>query len=149
MIYDIRKVYNKYKHYDYIEPNFKNYHIKTPKEFDYLNGGICWDFVGSIAKELDNYDIPWKCYYTVIRKGNKTETTHTYIIADNKYWIECSWNKYKGIHLVDSYKDIEDLLLHEYKGDNYSTLEYNPLETFNMTDEEFFDYLENHGKELH
>lgn len=148
MISDIRKVYNKYKNYDYIDPNFDNYHIKTPKEFDSLHGGICWDFVGPIAEELDHYDIPWKCYYTGIHKGNRTLATHTYIIADNKFWIECSWQKYKGTNIVSSYKDIEDLLLEEYRGDKAYTVEYDPRKTYGKSEKRFFDYLEQNGKEL-
>jgi hypothetical protein len=148
MIQDIRKVYNKYKNYNYIDLNFDNYHIKTPKEFDSLQGGICWDFVGPIAEELDKYNIPWKCYYTGIHKGDRTLATHTYIIADGKYWIECSWRKYKGLNTISSYKDIEDLLLESYHGEKAYTVEYNPLDTFGMTDQEFFDYLEHYGKEL-
>lgn len=148
MISDIRKIYNKYKNYNYIDPNFDNYHIKTPKEFDSLHGGICWDFVGPIAEELDRYDIPWECYYTGIHKCDRTLATHTYIIADNKYWIECSWQKYKGLHVVDSFKDIENVLLEEYNGENVYSLKYNPLMTFGMSEEEFFEYLECNGQEL-
>lgn len=146
MINNIRKIFNKYKHYDYIDADFSKYRIKSPEEFYYFNGGICWDFVGSIAKELDKYDIPWKCYYTGIYKGDRTLATHTYIIADNKFWIECSWQKYKGTNIVSSYKDVEDLLVDTYHGEKVYTVEYNPLDTFGMTDYEFFDYLENNGK---
>ena len=148
MIDEIKKIYNKYKDYDYIDTDFNNYHIKTPREFNELKGGICWDFVGPIARELNKYDIPWKCYYTGIHKGYRTLATHTYIIVDGKYWIECSWQKYKGINNVGSFKDVEELLLEEYGGDKAYTVEYNPLATFGMTDSEFFDYLENNGREL-
>lgn len=148
MILNILKIYNKYKNYNYIDTDFDNYHIKTSKEFDTLNGGICWDFVGPIAKELNKYDIPWKCYYTGIHKGSRTLATHTYIIADNNYWIECSWKKHKGINVVNSFRDVENLLLENYHGDKAYTVEYNPLDTFGMTDNEFFDYLEENGREV-
>ena len=53
MIREIRKVYNKYKSYDYIDPDFSNYQIKSTNEFEELYDGICWDFVVAIANELN------------------------------------------------------------------------------------------------
>lgn len=147
MIKDIRKVYNKFKDYDYIDPDFSTYYIKSPKEFDELGGGICWDFVVAIAKELNKYDIPYTCYFSEVQKRDKTVATHTYIIADG-YWIECSWQKYKGIRMVDSFKDIERLLLRYYNGDEIHTVIYSPLDTVGKTDKEFFSYLNLYGIEV-
>ena len=148
MIRDIRKVYNKYKSYDYIDPDFSNYHIKSTNEFEELYGGICWDFVVAIANELNKYDLSYKCYFSEVQKENKTIATHTYIIIDDTYWIECSWQKYKGIYIIDSFTDIEGLLLEFYNCDEVHTVIYNPLDTVGKTDKEFFSYLNLYGIEV-
>lgn len=148
MIRDIRKVYNKYKSYDYIDQDFSNYHIKSTNEFEELYGGICWDFVVAIANELNKYDLSYKCYFSEVQKENKTIATHTYIIIDDTYWIECSWQKYKGIRMVDSFTDIENLLLRYYKCNEVHTVSYNPLKTVGKTDNQFFFHLNEYGKEL-
>jgi hypothetical protein len=147
MFKDIKKVFNKYKDYDYIDPDFATYFIKSPEEFDEQHGGICWDFVVAIANELNKYDIPYTCYFSEVQKRDKTVATHTYIIADG-YWIECSWQKYKGIRMVDSFTDIENLLLRYYKCNEVHTVSYNPLKTVGKTDNQFFFYLNEYGKEL-
>lgn len=41
MIQYITKIFNKYKNYSYIEPDFSKYFIKSPEEFDEIHGGIC------------------------------------------------------------------------------------------------------------
>lgn len=148
MIEEIEEIYSKFKHYDYIDSDFSKYRIKTPKEFDEFNGGVCWDFVVAIAKELNKYKTPWKCYFTILNKGGRTLATHTYIIVDDKYWVECSWQKHKGVFVVNSFRDIENLLLKKYVADDIHTIEYDPLETPGMSDEEFFNYLESYGKEV-
>lgn len=152
MIDYIKRCFNKFKDYDYIDvDDFSKYHIKYPKEFISEHGGICWDFVVSMAQYLTEHNVKYKCYFTEVQKDNKedeTVATHTYIIADKKYWIECSWQKYKGINVIQSFKDIEELLLKYYKCDNSYTVEYNPLNTCGLTEHEFFNYLNKYGKEV-
>jgi hypothetical protein len=142
----IKQVYSLFKDYTYQEPDFTNYKIKIPSAFNKQRGGICYDFVGPIALELDKCNIPWECFYTVVKQGEKTLATHTYIIADNKYWIECSWQPYKGINIVDSYHDIEDLLKDYYGGTEIHTFSYDPTQTFGLTLPEFYHYLEQEGE---
>lgn len=149
MIRDIRKVYNKYKFYDYIDQDFSNYHIKSPEEFDVLYGGICWDFVVSLATDLLTEDIYCECYFSEVQKCNKTFGTHTYIIVDNKYWIECSWQKFKGIHIIESLKNIENLLLDYYNGDKIHTVRYDPIKSIGLTAEQFFEFLTKSGVDVY
>lgn len=78
---------------------------------------------------------------------DKTVATHTYIIVGDN-WIECSWQKYKGIRLVKSFKDIEELLTKYYKCDEVHTMCYNPVETIGKADNQFFHYLNLYGEEL-
>lgn len=135
-------IYYKYENYNYIDTDFNNYKIKTLSQFNEQRSGTCWDFVIAMAYDLEYYNIPYKCYYTVVHNKNKTVATHTYIIANKKCWIECSWKLYKGISTVDSYADVEDLLVDYYNGTYVSTVEYNPIQTQGMTDRQFFNYLE-------
>lgn len=145
MLKEIERIYNKYKNYSYIDPDFDTYHIKSPEEFDQNKGGICWDYVVAIANELNNYNIPYKCYFAVIHKWNKTLATHTYIIVDDNIWIECSWKPYKGIHKYTFFNDVGELLKKYYKGNMIDYTVYNPLETVGMTDTQFFEYLDEYG----
>lgn len=57
-----------------------------------------------------------------------------------KYWFESSWFKHQGVHEVNSYKDVVNVLRKEYGTDNaYDVYEYNPdgLDK-NLTNSEFF-----------
>ena len=143
----IELVYNQFKNYDYIYiENIDSYNIKSPNEFKDYHGGVCYDYVVTIADQLEEEEIPYHCYYTVIHKGNKTIATHTYIIVEPNLWIECAWKLKQGLYEVDSYKDIEKELLDYYNGDSAFTVEYNPLETVGMFLSEFYDYLEKKSK---
>lgn len=149
MMRNLWEVYNKFRDYDYEDMGTdREYHIKTPDEFEEVRGGVCWDFVGPMALELAKQGVPWKCYYTGIHKGHRTLATHTYIIAERHQWIECSWQKHKGIHHVDSFRDVVRLLLNTYQGSVGHTVIYNPLRTFGMSTDEFFEYLEEEGRYL-
>lgn len=67
--------------------------------------------------------------------------THTYIIVEKMFWIECSWRKHHGVHNVKSYKEIVDLLMDEYGADEAHTLEYGTLKTVGMDDTQFFFFV--------
>ena len=136
-------LYNKYKNYLYldIKDNY-TYRIKSPRRFCRDYGGVCYDYVVAIADELEKADIPYQCFYTVIHKGNKTIATHTYIIIEPNIWMECAWKSKQGLYEVNSYKDIENELLNYYHGDSAFTVKYNPLDTVNMSLNDFYSYLE-------
>lgn len=111
----INEVFQKYSKYNYIDTDIVNfnYHIKSQEEFDDLHGGICWDFIKPISSFLSaNYIVSYS-FFTGVYKNNKLIASHTYVIAyyeEKLYWIECAWQDHKGIHIVDSFSEIEELL---------------------------------------
>ena len=151
IINDIIKVYEKYSKYEYIDCDVssKEYHIKTKQEFDSLNGGICWDFVGPIKDSLIKYNIISYCFFTSIHKAVAMIASHVYIIVPcTMQWIECAWQSFKGIHEVKSFSDIENLLKNEYNADEVHTTIYDPSRTYGLSTNEFFKYLDEHGVAL-
>lgn len=83
------------------------------------------------------------------RNNNPNDiVTHTFSIIDiggKKYWFESSWVKYQGVHEVNSYKDVVNVLRKEFGEDNsYDVYEYNPdgLDK-NLTNREFFERTTN------
>lgn len=150
LIKKLESVYNKYSNYNYIDEDLSDYHIKSIKEFNAARGGICWDFVGPIANDLERIGVQCKCYFTGIHVNGEMIASHTYIISDTspRYWIECAWMIHRGVHRCTSYKCVESLLKREYNADEIYTLTYDPFEVYGKTTKQFFDYLEDNGVEL-
>ena len=145
-------VYDKYSKYDYIYvDDISNYKIKRPNEFEASHGGICLDYMRPMSLAMHKNAFSHQCYFTELHKDNKTIATHTYIIVndfDFYYWVECAWQKHKGVYLVFSYKDVERILRNEYDADECYTVVYSPVKTEGMTADEFFKYLNNYGIKL-
>jgi len=151
VLQEVNKICDKYKEYDYIDADLSKHRIKSIDEFERQRGGICWDFISPISHHLISRNIIHHCYFTEVQKDNKTISTHTYIIVRDGsfyYWIECAWQKYKGVNLVFSYKDIERLLKEEYNADEVHTVVYDPNAVEGNTADEFFEYLNKEGIEL-
>ena len=149
----IYKVFQKYSKYNYIDTDIvnHNYHIKSQKEFDDLNGGICLDFIKPISSFLSANNIVSYSFFTGVYKNEKLVTMHTYVIASYEgklYWIECAWQDHKGIHIVNSFSEIEKLLKEFYNANEVHTLLYNPYKSVGLTANEFINYVEDHGVEL-
>lgn len=141
-------IYDKYSKYEYINEDMSTYHIKNSFELDKSNGGICWDFMRGMSLALHKASYIHHCYFTEVQRDNKTIATHTYIIIRDgvfKYWIECAWDKHKGVNLIFSYKDVERLLKDEYNADELHTVVYDPMKVEGMTANEFFEYLNKYG----
>ena len=144
----IYKIYSKFSKYEYVEGNLSTYHIKNVSEFDNDKCGICWDFMSAMQVALCNDSYIHHCYFTKVIKDTKLVATHTYIIVREypfHYWIECAWQKNKGVHLVFSYKDVERLLKEEYNADELHTTVYDPTKVEGMTANEFFNYIKDEG----
>lgn len=149
----IRAVFDKYSKYDYIDADITSadYHIKSKQEFDNLRGGICWDFIKPISSFLTANSTVSYSFFTGIYKHNKLIASHTYVLAsceEKLYWIECALQNYKGIHIVDSFSEIEELLKEFYNADEVHTSLYNPYKSDGLTANEFINYVEDHGVEL-
>ena len=122
--------------YDYDDSDFN--HIKSPSELKQSGGGVCWDFVVAEASALQRQWLEYRGYFTGLHRNGRMIATHTYIIVEKMFWIECSWRKHHGVHNVKSYKEIVDLLMDEYGADEAHTLEYDPIKTVGMNDTQFF-----------
>ena len=147
----VYSIYDKYSKYEYVNEDMSIYHIKNSFEFDKSHGGICWDFMRGMSLALHKASFIHHCHFTGIYKDGKMIATHTYIIIRDgifKYWIECAWDKHKGVNLIFSYKDVERLLKDEYNADEAHTVIYSPTKTEGMTANAFFAYLEKEGIEL-
>lgn len=92
------------------DKNFsKLYHLQSPDELINNKYGVCWDQVELERFYLSQQNIESKSYF-IIAYDNKQEPTHTFIVVKKEkyYWLEHSWQSYRGIH---EYNSLYDLLL--------------------------------------
>ena len=112
---------------------------------DKYKAGVCWDYVNyqhNMFKKNGYHD---ESYMFVMERNNNPNdiVTHTFSILNidgKKYWFESSWSRHRGIHKVNSYKDVVNILREEYGTDNaYDVYKYNPdgLDK-SLTNGEFF-----------
>ena len=87
----------------------KLYRLQSPQELIKNKYGVCWDQVELERFYLEEENIKSSSYF-IIAYDNKQEPTHTFmVIEDDKYyWLEHSWEPYKGIH---EYQTLNELLL--------------------------------------
>ena len=86
----------------------KLYHLQSPEELMKNKYGVCWDQVELERFYLTENNIKSKSYF-IIAYDNKIYPTHTFIVikSDKYYWLEHSWEPYRGIH---EYNTLNDLL---------------------------------------
>ena len=110
--------------------------------------GTCWDFVNyqhSIFKSNGYLD---KSYMYVTQDANNNVITHTFSvvnIGERKYWVESAKRNDRGVHEIDSYKDVINHFRNTgYGGKDYDVYEYNPdgLDKY-LTDIEYFNAATN------
>lgn len=84
------------------------YRLQSPNELINNKYGVCWDQVELERYYLSQQNIESKSYF-IIAYDNKQEPTHTFIVVkkDKYYWLEHSWQPYRGIH---EYNSIDELL---------------------------------------
>lgn len=130
-------------------PDFDFYTIKDAYELEETKIGICWDYVVDEASWLESKGISYDCYYTnLVDKKGSTIATHTYILIPWKgknIYFESSWEKYKGLYFISSYKVVEKILKKQFGANKAYTTKYLPLESVGCTDKEFFKYLIDFG----
>ena len=103
---------NKNRYLDSLEnwdSNFdKLYHLQSPEELIKTKCGVCWDQVELERYLLEKDNIKLKSYFIIAHNENQTKT-HTFIVVEsnNYYWVENSWEPYRGIH---EYKSLTELL---------------------------------------
>ena len=91
-------------------PNFsKLYHLQSPQELIKNKYGVCWDQVELERFYLSEKKLESKSFF-IIAYDNNQEPTHTFIVvkSDKYYWLEHSWEPYRGIF---EYESLNDLLI--------------------------------------
>ena len=92
------------------DKNFgKLYYLQSPEELMKSKYWVCWDQVELERYYLEKESVKIKSYF-IIAYDNMQEPTHTFIVIEDLnsyYWIEHSWQTYKGIH---EYKSLDELL---------------------------------------
>lgn len=122
--FDIKNIY------PYNEKNWDNdfqkkYFLQSPETLIKTKYGVCWDQVELERYYLETNNIKCNSYF-IINYDGKIFPTHTFIIVNdeiNYYWLEHSWEPYRGIK---KYKSLnEALLCIENKFNNMIKSKYN------------------------
>lgn len=132
---------------DISDMDWSKYRTQPVKELAKTKTGLCWDFVNYQHAILDSAGIPNKNYMAVYRRSNDPDDiiTHTFTIAtigDKNYWIESAKWDDRGVHEVESFKDvIQHFRDTGYFGSKaYNVYEFNPDGMDKgLTDTEYFD----------
>lgn len=126
--------------------DWSQYRMHSLSDMNKYHAGICWDFVNYQHDAFTKMRVKDKSYMFVMQKSDNPDdiVTHTFsiITIDGKqYWFESSWRKHQGLHEVDSYKDVVEVLKDSYGKDNpYDVYAYNPSGTIGMSNGKFFQH---------
>ena len=121
---DLKNVYDDDESFDTIF--FSKYRLQIADTLISTKYGVCWDQVELERYYLEEENIMSKSYF-IVKYDNKNCPTHTFIVIDddkNYYWLEHSWEKYRGIHIYDSLelllKDVKEkfTIFNKDNGDN-------------------------------
>lgn len=97
--------------------NFDLYKGLTVKQFEYYKAGVCWDFARYQEYYLKKYYGWVQNFYFILDKkpDYPTHTITVFMINGGFYYIEASWEKYKGIYRSDSLQGILTTVLQRMK----------------------------------
>ena len=158
---ELQNILNKMKNieYGYVDENgnkytviddrfFDLYRLQSPKELIKSELGVCWDQVELERYFCEQENIECKSYFIVYYY--KECPTHTFLVCknlDKYYWIENSWEIYKGIYefncIEDLLKDVKNKFINfkkdrvtiDYNSKNLCMYEYNvPIFGVNYSD---------------
>lgn len=107
--------------------------------------GNCWDFVNYQHAYFQKHGIKDKAYMFVMDRGRGSDdiVTHTFStisLEDGNYWFEQAFYKQRGIHKINSIKDVTRTLVDLYGDHPFSVYTYNPSGMDRqLTDKQFFD----------
>lgn len=97
------------------------YRIGKPEDLEKSKTGVCWDYTAYADKALYENGIPHR---NIFWQNGKTGQTHTFTllsgdgnpmeISKNLLWMESAWESHKGLHKVNSVKDVISTLNKEY-----------------------------------
>jgi len=148
--------YNKKHIFDY-ETYSDEYMLQSPKQIIKNKIGVCWDQVELERYYFKNSDLNIKTYFIVSYDDDKCPT-HTFLTyeKDNKYyWLEHSWERFRGIHQYNSQKEllldvrnkfIKHELNNDYDKNKLFLYEYTKPK-YNISTEQFYKHCEN-GKNI-
>ena len=127
------------KHEIFDESYIENYILQSPEELLINKIGTNWDIVELERNYLSNKGYFTKTYFLTYLDSRNIN--HSFLVVNDKekyYWIEHSWEKFRGIHEYSSLKELfldlkskfikdklnndfkeSSLLLHEYDKPNY------------------------------
>ena len=127
----------------------EDYIIKTPYETLTQKSAVCYDIVEleSLLFEKANYE--FKTYFAYEGLPITKYPTHTFLIFredNNYYWIECSWQSYKGIHgkFKDYSSSISYVTQQLKKSNNWTKVNIKEYKRFNykgMNINQFGNYI--------
>jgi hypothetical protein len=108
--------------------------------------GTCWDFVNYQHAVCKKNGYPDDNYMIVCRRSNNPDDilTHTFTIVTiggKQYWMESARWKDRGVHPIESYKDVVSKLKKDDFGNKpYDLYKFNPDGMdHGLTDQEYFD----------
>lgn len=103
---------------------YPDYRLQSPIESFISKVGVCWD-QAIFEKYMFNNIIHKKCkMYYIIQHDKECESTHTFIIYEDKnkkYYFENSFEKIRGVYEVNNLEDTFDFIIdkmRETKKDN-------------------------------
>lgn len=134
-----------------------DYMLQSPKELIKNKIGVCWDQVELERYYLKGNDWNIKTYFLVYY-GKLQCPTHTFLTFEknNKYyWLEHSWEKFRGIHEYNSLKELlfdvrDNFIKYELHNKYISTelvLREYPRPNYHISVQEFYNHCEN-GKNI-
>ncbi len=126
------------------------YILSMPEETLTNKAGVCWDQVELERYYLEKSNIQSKSYF-IVSYETENLPTHTFLITNNNnkyYWLENSWNKYKGVHEYDNidslFADVKDKFVKSINSNNKELIfvyEYDKPTT-KLNCNEFYNHCE-------
>lgn len=121
----------------------KNYKSLSPKEFDDLKGGICWDYVRYQDYYLSKYDITHSNYFIIDPNTFATHTVTIIKIKEKYYYIESSFKKFCGVYESNNIKSIFSFIIHNMKIDNYCIFNIKEFPKNHTKSNDYMQYMTN------
>lgn len=127
---------------------WNRYKTLTIGQMDKYKVGICWDFVNYQHNYFSKIGIKNDSFLFVKQMSEDPNdiVTHTFSILEGNKWFESSWAKHQGIHKVQSYKDVTDILNEEYNSKyDFEVYKYNPDGMTGISNSQFFKKATSNG----
>ena len=107
---------NHMKHIHDFDTYSDDYILQSPNDIIKTKIGVCWDQVELERYYFKNFNLSIKTFF-IVYYDDDTCPTHTFLIFEkNKkyYWFEHSWEKFKGIHVYNTLKELLNDIKNKY-----------------------------------